>query len=83
MCNLLTVHMRWSPIWGGGGGEREEKLGNEVLHNPHSSLVSTFQSSFSNRFGHFFDLTRSMSPARVEAVERVFFSAMETTARCR
>ena len=41
----------------------------------------TFQSSFSNRFGHFFDLTRSMSPARVEAVERVFFNAMETTAR--
>lgn len=38
------------------------------------------QSSFSNRFGHFFDLTRSMSPARVEAVERVFFNAMETTA---
>ena len=48
-----------------------------------SSLCSPSptQSSFSNRFGHFFDLTRSMDPARVEAVERVVFDAMEKSAR--
>ena len=39
------------------------------------------QSSFSNRFGHFFDLTTNMDPARVEAVDKVLFDATDNPAR--
>ena len=33
------------------------------------------QSSFSSRFGHFFDLTSSMDPSRLEAIDRTCFNA--------
>ena len=37
------------------------------------------QSSFSNRFGHSFDLTARMSETRTEAVDTVHFNALGKT----
>ena len=39
------------------------------------------QSSFSSRFGHFFDLTSSMDSVRLEAVEKTCFSAGDVPTR--
>ena len=39
-------------------------------------VMCLLQSSFSTQFGHFFDLTTHMDPARLEAVTRIFFSAV-------
>lgn len=43
--------------------------------------VPKVQSSFSNRFGHFFDLTSSMEPTRLQTVETSFFPATDQPAK--
>ena len=41
------------------------------------------QSSFSNRFGHFFDLTSSMDPSRLASVDTTTFDvSKQLAARC-
>ena len=39
------------------------------------------QSSFSNQFGHSYDLTTNMPSSRIEAVEKICFNALEKPAR--
>ena len=39
------------------------------------------QSSFSNRFGHFFDLTSSIGPSRLAAVDTATFDATQQEPR--
>ncbi|XP_064400311.1 elongator complex protein 4-like [Halichondria panicea] len=51
-------------------GEEQMKIAWRYQNQP------KVQSSFSTQFGHFFDLTTHMDPARLEAVTRIFFSAV-------
>ena len=39
------------------------------------------QSSFSNQFGHSYDLTSKMPPSRIEAVDKIYFNALDKPAR--
>ncbi len=65
---------------GVGGGGQEKEGGTDTP----MSIAWRYQSkpkvqslSFSNQFGHFYDLTVKMPTARVEAVRRVHFNALD------
>ena len=67
------THSRPPPLpQPGGGVEAAMKIAWR-----YQSLPKVQHLPFSNRFGHFYDLTKRMPQARVEAVQRIHFNALE------
>jgi len=57
----------------GGGSERTMTIAWRYQSKPKVQSLP-----FSNQFGHFYDLTVKMPRARVEAVQRVHFNALDS-----
>ncbi len=72
----------------GGRGEKEGGDAEEDLLADQPMKIAwryqskpRVQSSFSNQFGHSYDLTSKMPSSRLEAVDKIYFNALEKPAK--